>query len=100
MSIIRPAKLSLDLSGDVMEAGALDTIPFPIIYKPTIRTMPNFSNVDKAELKSLCYFPISVTQQYVVECRFDTQSITDEQNINMTAVGPQAVPEYPISTFS
>jgi hypothetical protein len=94
MSMIRPAKLSLDLSDDVMEAGALDTTPFPIIYKPTIRTMPDFSNVDEAELKSLCSFPISVTQQNIVDCRFDTQSINNKQNINVT------VPEYPISTLS
>jgi hypothetical protein len=62
MSMIRPFKFSLDLS-DVMlcyvmlcyvmeAAGVLDTIPFPIIYKQTIRSMPDFSNIDEATIKS------------------------------------------------
>jgi hypothetical protein len=91
MSMICPAKLSLDLSDDVMEAGALDTIPFPIIYKPTIRTMLDFSNVDEAELKSLCYFPISVMQQHVVECRSNTQSITNVHKIPKLCPSTQSV---------
>jgi hypothetical protein len=49
MSMIRPAKFSLDLTDNVMESGVLDTTPFPINYKPTIKSMPDFSNLDEEE---------------------------------------------------
>jgi hypothetical protein len=69
MSMIRPAELSLDLMDDVMEPGVLDTIPFPINYKPTIRLMPDFSNLNEVELKSRCSLPATVTANDVVVCR-------------------------------
>jgi hypothetical protein len=45
MPMIKPAKLSLNLSDNVVKAGVLDTEPFPVIYRPTIRSAPDFSQV-------------------------------------------------------
>jgi hypothetical protein len=43
MSMIRPAKFSLDLEDNVIDSGILDTEPFPVIYKQTNRSLPNLS---------------------------------------------------------
>jgi hypothetical protein len=53
MPMIKPFKLSLDLSDNVVEAGILDTEPFPVIYRPTIRSAPNFSKVNSDDAKLL-----------------------------------------------
>jgi hypothetical protein len=41
MPMIKPAKPSLDLTDNVVEAGVLDIEPFPVIYRPTIRSAPD-----------------------------------------------------------
>ena len=43
---IQPAKMSLDLTDDVVESGVLNTEPFPVIYQPTSISTPNFSKID------------------------------------------------------
>jgi hypothetical protein len=53
MPMIKPAKLSLDLTDNVVEAGVLDTEPFPVIYRPTIKSAPDFSKVDSEDAKLL-----------------------------------------------
>jgi hypothetical protein len=53
MPIIRPAKLSLDLVDDVVESGVLDTEPFPVAYRPTIQSMPDFSKINSDSNKLL-----------------------------------------------
>jgi hypothetical protein len=45
MPMIKPAKLSLDLIDNVVESGVLDTEPFPVIYRPTIQSKPDFSEI-------------------------------------------------------
>jgi hypothetical protein len=51
--MIRPAKLSLDLVDDVVESGVLDTEPFPVAYRPTIRSIPDFSKTNSDSNKLL-----------------------------------------------
>jgi hypothetical protein len=45
--MIRPAKMSFDLIDNVVESGILDSEPFPVLYRPTIQSPPDFSNVSK-----------------------------------------------------
>jgi hypothetical protein len=51
MPMIRPAKLSLDLVDNVDESGILDTEPFPVIYRPTIQSAPDFSSISSDDPK-------------------------------------------------
>jgi hypothetical protein len=107
LSMIRPAKFSLDLSDDVMEPGVLDTEPFPVIYKPTIRSMPDFSNVDEAAIKSLHSSSNSISVETVRQCRNDLEfadnfeveellSAKSTDNIQVEVASDcNAVPEYP-----
>jgi hypothetical protein len=53
MPMIEPAKLSLDLMDNVVEAGVLDAEPFLVLYRPTIRSAPDFSYVD-SEVVACC----------------------------------------------
>jgi hypothetical protein len=48
MSMIKPAKLSLDLNDNVIDPGVLDTEPFPVTYKQTIKSIPDFQNLETA----------------------------------------------------
>jgi hypothetical protein len=45
MSMIRPAKFSLDHEDNVIDTGILDTKPFPVTYKQTNWPLPNFASV-------------------------------------------------------
>jgi hypothetical protein len=45
MSMICPAKFSLDLKDDVINSGILDAEPFPVTYKQTNRSLPNFASI-------------------------------------------------------
>jgi hypothetical protein len=45
MSMIRPAKFSLDLEDNVIDSGILDAEPFLVTYKQTTRSLPNFASV-------------------------------------------------------
>ena len=98
MSMIRPAKLSLDLTDDVMEAGVLDTVPFPITFKPTIRSMPDFSNLDEAAIKSLCSVPVTTMQQTIHDCCSD---VISNSTVITTEISSdhKEVPQFP-RTFS
>jgi hypothetical protein len=51
MPMIRPAKLSFDLVDNVVESGILDTEPFPVIYRPTIQSAPDFSQASSDDPK-------------------------------------------------
>jgi hypothetical protein len=53
MSLIKPEKLSMDLNDHVIDPGVLDTEPFPITYKSTIRSSPDFQNLESARAKAL-----------------------------------------------
>jgi hypothetical protein len=44
MSMIKAGKLSLDVEDDLIDSGVLETNPFKVIYKPTVRAMPNTLN--------------------------------------------------------
>jgi hypothetical protein len=46
-STIRAAKMSMDVVDEVVDAGVLDTVPFPIFYRRTMKGLPNFANMDK-----------------------------------------------------
>lgn len=43
MSMICPAKFSLDLEDDVIDSGILNAEPFPVTYKQINRLLPNFA---------------------------------------------------------
>jgi hypothetical protein len=62
MSMIRPAKLSLDLVDNVVESGILDTEPFPVIYRPTIQSAPDFSSTSSNDPK---LFPSTTEFEHV-----------------------------------
>jgi hypothetical protein len=109
LSMIRPAKFSLDLSDDVMEPGVLDTEPFPVIYKPTIRSMPDFSNVDEAAIKSSCSSSASIDSKFVRQCRSDlkpssvdsTSPAASADNVQIELASDyNAVPECPSVSFN
>ena len=51
MPMIRPAQLSFDLVDNVVESGILDTEPFPVIFRPTIQSAPDFSNITSDDPK-------------------------------------------------
>eukprot|EP00957_Ditylum_brightwellii_P077702 5904646-Ditylum_brightwellii.AAC.1 len=42
ISVIKAAKLSLDLNDKVVDAGVFDCAPFPLKFKQGTRFMPNF----------------------------------------------------------
>ncbi len=44
--MIRPARLSYDLVDNIVEPGVLDTEPFPVIYRPTIQSAPDFTKAE------------------------------------------------------
>jgi hypothetical protein len=44
MSMIKAHKFSLDMEDDIIDSGILDTNPCTVIYKPTVRAMPNTLN--------------------------------------------------------
>jgi hypothetical protein len=101
LSMIRPAKFSLDLTDDVMEPGVLDTVPFPLTFKPTIKSLPDFSNVDEAQIKSLHSVPLSVTVEQIKQCRADIgtpdlQESPNDANMAVELASEQvALPKYP-----
>jgi hypothetical protein len=45
MSMIRPAKFSLDLEDNLINNRILDTEPFPVTYKQTTRSLSNTASV-------------------------------------------------------
>jgi hypothetical protein len=53
MPMIRPAKLSLDLVDDVVKSCVLDTEPFPVAHRPTIRSISDFSETNSDSNKLL-----------------------------------------------
>jgi hypothetical protein len=44
MSMIKAGKFSLDVKDNIIDSGILDTSPFTVIYKPTVRAKPNTLN--------------------------------------------------------
>eukprot|EP00978_Attheya_sp_CCMP212_P024368 scaffold76438_cov60-Attheya_sp.AAC.1 len=38
----------MDVVDEVVDAGVLDTVPFPIFYHRTMRGLPSFTNIDKS----------------------------------------------------
>jgi uncharacterized Zn finger protein (UPF0148 family) len=56
MSMIRPAKFSLDLEDNVIDNGILDTKPFPVTYKQTTRALPNLTSVTNSSEQTLATF--------------------------------------------
>jgi hypothetical protein len=56
MSMIRPAKFSLDLEDDVIDSGILDTTPFPVTYKQTNHSLPNFASLKDSSEQTLATF--------------------------------------------
>jgi hypothetical protein len=65
---IRPAKMSLDLSDNVVESGVLDTEPFTVLFRPTSVSIPDFSNIDNGS-----------TSLLITEADYDHVSIKDIQ---------------------
>jgi hypothetical protein len=65
---IRPAKMSLDLSDNVVESGVLDTEPFPVLFRPTSVSTPDFSNINSGS-----------TSLLIIEATYDHVSIKDIQ---------------------
>jgi hypothetical protein len=56
MSMIWPAKFSLDLEDNVIDSGILDTEPFPVTYKQTNRSLPNFAAATSSAGQTLVTF--------------------------------------------
>jgi uncharacterized Zn finger protein (UPF0148 family) len=56
MSMIRPAKFSLDLEDDLIHKGILDTEPFPVTFKQTTRSLPNLASVTNSSEHALATF--------------------------------------------
>jgi hypothetical protein len=79
MSMIKPAKLSLDLNDGVIDPGVLDTEPFPVTYKQTIKSIPDFHNFE-ASGKSLVTetIPPRISIEDIRKCRqvvFTTKTV-------------------------
>jgi hypothetical protein len=53
MSMIGPAKFSLDLEDNVIDSGILDAEPFPVTYKQTNCSLPNFASVTHSTEQTL-----------------------------------------------
>jgi hypothetical protein len=53
MAMIKPALFSLNLKDHVVDPGVLDTNPFEVVYKPTIRSTQDFRNLNTSEPKKL-----------------------------------------------
>jgi hypothetical protein len=53
MPMIGPAKLSLDLIDNVVDSGILDCEPFPVTFRPTSQSKPDFSKVNSDDTKLL-----------------------------------------------
>lgn len=53
MPMIGPAQLSLDLKDNVVESGVLDCEPFPVTYRPTSQSKPDFKHVNSDNTKLL-----------------------------------------------
>jgi hypothetical protein len=53
MPFIQPAQLSLDLVDNVVNSGVLDTEPFPISFRPTSTSAPDFSRISDDDVKLL-----------------------------------------------
>jgi hypothetical protein len=56
MSMIRPAKFSLDLEDNIIDNGILDTEPFPVTFKQTNRSLPNLASIGNSSEHSLATF--------------------------------------------
>jgi hypothetical protein len=56
MSMIRPAKFSLDLEDDVIDSGILNTEPFPVTYKQTSHSLPNLASITNSLEHTLATF--------------------------------------------
>jgi hypothetical protein len=79
MSMIKPVKLSLDLNDNVIDPGILDAEPFPVTYKQTIRSSPDFQNLESAgkSLVAEAQLP-HISSRDVQECRrvvFTTKTV-------------------------
>jgi hypothetical protein len=79
MSMIKPAKLSLDLNDNAIDPGVLDTEPVPVTYKQTIKSIPDFQNLE-ASGKSLVTetIPARISIEDIRKCRqvvFTTKTV-------------------------
>jgi hypothetical protein len=89
MPMIKPAKLSLDLTDNVVEAGVLDAELFLVIYCPTLRSAPDFSNMDSEGTKLLITNSTldHITVEEVIACRVALAMPTQIDNVS-NAVAP------------
>ena len=63
----KPAELSLDVKDDVVKSDIIDTEPFKVTYKNTIKSEPDISNLQMAQNLSsnlLDHITISDVQAY------------------------------------
>jgi hypothetical protein len=79
MSMIKPAKLSLDLNDNVVDPGVLDIEPFPVTYKQPIKSIPDFQNLESSG-KSLITetIPPHISIEDIQKCRqvvFTTKTV-------------------------
>eukprot|EP00957_Ditylum_brightwellii_P033886 2568053-Ditylum_brightwellii.AAC.1 len=49
MSVIKAAKLSLDLEDEVIDPGLFDSPPFPVIFKQAGRSIPHLDSIDETK---------------------------------------------------
>ena len=69
MSMIKPAKFSLDLEDNVIDSGILDTAPFPVTYKQTTGSLPNRASLTNSSEHTLATFSQShVTLETIQTC--------------------------------
>jgi hypothetical protein len=83
MSLIKPAKLSMDLNDHVIDPGILNTEPFLITYKSTIRSSPDFQNLESARAKALTMTTTSpqVSREDVEACKLVAAESADQDNV-------------------
>jgi hypothetical protein len=68
MSMICPAKFSLDLEDNVINFGILDAEPFPVTYKQTNSLLPTFALVARTEDQTLLTLANHVSIKTIQSC--------------------------------
>eukprot|EP00957_Ditylum_brightwellii_P132349 10092173-Ditylum_brightwellii.AAC.1 len=69
MSVIKAAKLSLDLDNEVVDTGMFKYTAFPLKFKHATRFMPNFEGGIPSSGKVLYHENSTVTADMIDACR-------------------------------
>ena len=76
MSMIRAAKLNLDMEDNIVTSGILDCAPFPVMYKSVQKSMPNFSNnAGESTVLSTSQIDDDQTKELIKSCISDVFTV-------------------------